>query len=102
MAKDETLRNVEYDISKGNYEKARARLHSLIWTYPDDLDLRRRLGDIYWLLQIPKKAGQYWYLEKDKTPEMESACKVFEAAYGGDPLLMLQELKFQGDRKAIV
>lgn len=37
---------VDSDMAAGNLGKARDRLHGLILTHPDDLTLRRELGDI--------------------------------------------------------
>jgi hypothetical protein len=47
MSIETTLQNVELDIAAGNYDKARDRLLGLISTYPNELSLRRKLGDIY-------------------------------------------------------
>ena len=66
MSKDSTLKKVEYDVSQGDFGKARDRLHSLIGTYPDDLSLRSELARIYAKLQYPIMAGRYWYLEESK------------------------------------
>jgi hypothetical protein len=101
MPIEETLKKVESDIAAGDYGRARDRLHGLLATYPDDLALRRRLGDIYWKLQYPAMAGRYWYLEKDKTPAMAAACEQFERACQHDPLQTLLALKFKGDVDAI-
>jgi hypothetical protein len=98
---EETLKRVDGDIASGNCGKARDRLHGLIATYPDALDLRRRLGDVYAQLQQPTMAGRYWYLEEDRSPEMEAACRVFEEACRDDPVQMLRALKFRGDYEAI-
>lgn len=97
----ETLEKVERDIATGDYGKARDRLHGLLSTYPDDLSLRRRLGDVYWKLQYPAMAGRYWYLEEEKTPEMVDACQAFEQSCGNNPFQISLDLKFRGDVDAI-
>jgi hypothetical protein len=96
MSIETTLQNVELDIAAGNYDKARDRLLGLISTYPNELSLRRKLGDIYWHLQSPAMAGRYWYLEEAKTPEMETACRAFEHFCGSDALQIVSCLKFRG------
>jgi hypothetical protein len=101
MALEQTLEKIEADIRLGNPYKARDRLHGLIASYPDNLSLRKKLGDVYWQLQYPAMAGRYWYLEQDKTPEMVSACAEFERFCGHDPLRMLFALKFRGDLNAM-
>ncbi len=96
-----TLDRIEQDVASGDYGKARDRLHGLISTYPDDLSLRRRLGDVYWQLQYPAMAGRYWYLEERRSPEKVQACAAFERACGNRSLLILLALKYRGDVEAI-
>jgi len=95
------LRRIEEDLAAGDYGKARDRLHGLIATFPNDLTLRRKLGDIFWHLQYPAMAGRYWYLEEQKTPDMAAACQAFERSCGDDPLQILLALKFRGEIEAI-
>ena len=101
MSIEITLDNVKTDIAQGDLGKARDRMHGLIANYPNNLSIRRQLGDIYWKLQVPAMAGRYWYLEKDKSAEMESACRKFENQCGNDPMQILFALKFRGDFPAI-
>ncbi len=95
------LRRIEEDIAAGDYGKARDRLHGLLATYPNDLTLRRKLGDLYWQLRYPAMAGRYWYLEEQKTPDMVAACQAFERSCGHDPLQILLALKFRGEIEAM-
>ena len=95
--REETLRRIEREIATGDRGKARDRLHGLLVTYPDDLALRRTLGDVYWQLHHPAMAGRYWYLEEDRTPEMDRACAAFERACGHDAAQILMALQFNGD-----
>lgn len=96
-----TMKNIENDIKKNDLGKARDRLHGLISTYPDQLELRKKLGDIYSVLKYPSMAGRYWYLEKNKTPEMVEACTQFEKSMGNDPNRIARALKFKGDNEII-
>jgi len=97
MSVQTTLTKVELDIASGNLGEARDRLHGLVSSYPYDLSLRSRLAEVYWRLQYPAMAGRYWYLKEDKSSEMVAACRQFERSCGGDPLIMLQALRFRGD-----
>ena len=99
--KEETLRRIEREIAAGDRGKARDRLHGLLVTYPDDLALRRTLGDVYWQLHHPAMAGRYWYLEEDRTPDMSLACAAFEHTCGNDAAQILMALKFNGDVDAL-
>jgi hypothetical protein len=99
--KERTLARIERDLAEGDLGQARDRLHGLIVTYPDDLTLREKLGDVYWRLQYPAMAGRYWYLEEEKSPDMVRACAAFVGACGNDPVQMLLALKFRGNVAAI-
>ncbi len=101
MSIESTFEKVENDITSGDLGKARDRLHGLLRTYPDNLEVRRKLGEIYWKLQYPAMAGRYWYLEEPITPEMERAHKAFEDSCGNNPIRMLDAIKFRGDFNAI-
>ena len=99
--KQETLRRIEREIDAGDWGKARVRLHGLLVTYPNDLALRRRLGEVYWQLHYPAMAGRYWYLKEDRTLEMDQACAAFERACGQDAAQILMALRFSGDVTAL-
>ncbi|WP_411335103.1 DUF6584 family protein [Metabacillus indicus] len=98
---NKTLSKIEEDIKKNDLGKARDRLHGLIATYPDEIELRRKLGDIYYALKYPSMAGRYWYLEKNKTPDMQHACIEFEKSMGHDPFQIVRALKFKGDKEIV-
>ncbi|MDW7616132.1 DUF6584 family protein [Peribacillus simplex] len=96
-----TIKKIEKDIEKNDLGKARDRLHGLISTFPNELDLRRKLGDIYMALKYPSMAGRYWYLEKNKSPEMVKACIQFEKSMGNDPIRIGRAIKFKGDSEVL-
>ena len=93
------MRKVEYDLSRGETEKARQRLTGLLchYAYPMNLQIRRMLGDIHWHKGNKIEAGRYWYLEEHKTPEMTAACKRYEKACGHSKQTILRRLKLMGD-----
>ncbi|MGW6302740.1 DUF6584 family protein [Peribacillus butanolivorans] len=97
-----TIKKIEEDIDKNDLGKARDRLHGLISTYPNELELRRKLGDIYFALEYPSMAGRYWYLEKNKTSEMVKAYILFEKSLGNDPFKIARALKFKGDSEILI
>ncbi|MEI4799754.1 DUF6584 family protein [Bacillus sp. NPDC077411] len=96
-----TLKKIENDITNNDLGKARDRLHGLISTYPNALDLRKKLGDVYYKLQHPAMAGRYWYLEEQKTSEMIEACSLFEKSMGNNANQIARALKFKGDNEII-
>lgn len=85
MTLDKSLARVQHDLETGDLGKARDRLEGLLVGYPDHVELRARLGEIYWRLLLPVEAGRCWYLEPNKSPEMLRAVAAFEARHGGDP-----------------
>ncbi|MFC9542405.1 DUF6584 family protein [Lysinibacillus sp. NPDC056959] len=88
------LKRIEEDIKNDDLGKARDRLHGLISTFPNELKLRKKLGDIYFELKYPAMAGRYWYLEKNKTPIMIHAWIEFENSIGNN---IARALKYKGD-----
>jgi hypothetical protein len=96
MAKQETLKKIHQEIENGDLGKARDRLNGLIKSYPDDLSIRKLLGDVYWKMQMPMMAGRYWYLEAVKDENMVMACKCFENHFGNNPDYLLRAIKFKG------
>ncbi|MFF2450567.1 DUF6584 family protein [Neobacillus sp. NPDC058068] len=96
-----TLKRIEEDIKNNDLGKARDRLHGLISTYTNELELRKKLGDIYFELKYPSMAGRYWYLEEHKTPEMVKACIAFEKSMGNNPNRIARALKYKGNIEII-
>lgn len=65
------------DIDAGRLGIARDRLASLVVTYPDELYIREKLGEVYHRLGYPVEAGRFWALVEDPTPEQAEAIKRF-------------------------
>ena len=101
MTKASTLERVKVDVSRGDLGKARDRLHGLIQTYPNDLDLRSQLAELYWKLQYPHMAGCYWYLEETQSDEARQAVELFEKRCGNEPWVIWHWIKFKGDPDSI-
>ncbi len=101
MSKATTFRRVEAEITAGDLGKARDRLEGLLVTYPEDLEIRRRLGEVYLTLQYPERAGKFLYLEDDHRPAVAKAKDIFEGSHHRDPLLVLYALNYRGGLEAI-
>ncbi|MGW0118397.1 DUF6584 family protein [Streptomyces sp. NPDC003327] len=78
MPLKETLARVDADLAAGRVPAARQRLRGLVGSYPWDLTLRRRLGEVYRLYGEPAEAGRWTYLDEDRSPDEAAA---FEARY---------------------
>jgi len=98
---DATLQRAERDAGRGDLGKARDRLEGLLSTYPAELEIRRRLGAVYWELGYPERAGRHWYLLPDEDGHMEQAKAAFRARYGSDLRLMLAHLGYRGGLDAV-
>ncbi|MFI8823882.1 DUF6584 family protein [Streptomyces sp. NPDC053431] len=78
MTLTDTLARVDADLAAGRVPLARQRLRGLVSSFPQDLPLRRRLGEVYRLYGEPAEAGRWTYLEEDRDPAETAA---FEARY---------------------
>ncbi|NKQ23046.1 DUF6584 family protein [Streptomyces galbus] len=92
MPLTETLARVDADLAAGRVPVARQRLRGLVSSFPDDLTVRRRLGEVYRLYGDPAEAGRWMYLEEDRDAAETSA---FEARYRTAPQRM-RALAWQG------
>lgn len=90
------MARVERDIERGDLGKARDRLEGLLAAYPDELQIRARLGEIYWRLQYPERAGRHWYLLPSDNSEMDAAKQVFAARHHDDPARILRAIGYHG------
>lgn len=93
MIKDNEVEKIERDIFIGNYARACKRLKGLLNNNPQELFLRKKLGDVYFLMGHKTKAGRYWYLEQVKSDEMLRACEAFELSCQNNPVRILYALK---------
>lgn len=101
MSLQEALVRASRDIERGDLGKARDRLEGMLAGYPDELSLRDRLGEVYWRLQYPERAGRCWYLIESTHPEMDEAKRAFESRYGNDAWLMLDALDYHGGLESL-
>lgn len=101
MTLADTLDRAAADARRGDLGKARDRLQGLLAAYPSELEIRRRLGDLYWRLQYPERAGLNWYLFESESPDMDAAKLAFEARHGSDPWRMLDAIGFHGGLDSI-
>ena len=101
MSLQTTLLRVDADLARGDLGKARDRLEGLLGTHPENLEVRRKLGDVFWALRYPERAGQHWYLFPDETPEMAAARRAFAARHGHDARHMIDAIRYRGGLDAL-
>ncbi len=95
MAKEGTLKQVDFDLSDGRLGVARDRMHGLIHAYPDDLSLRTKLGGIYWQLGYPIEAGRFWFLDEPETDDQAIAIRAFLKSCNDDPTIVFKRIKLR-------
>lgn len=78
MSKEEVLQRIKKDIESGDLGKAKERLKTLVYKFPNDFELREMLAEIYYKTHQYAQAGRFWYLSENKTERMKKACKEFE------------------------
>ncbi len=83
------------DIEAGRLGVARDRLASLVVTYPDELHIREKLGEVYHRLGYPVEAGRFWALVEDPTPEQAEAIKCFIATVAHRKEDMVKKLRLR-------
>ena len=80
---------LEFLLKQGNRPDVMQRLPRVAEVYCDTAERRRRLGWLYWNLGYKAMAGRCWYyLQQEKTPEMEEARSEFEKSCGDNPVVI--------------
>ena len=90
-----TLRKAAEEVERGDLAsvlRARQRLVGLVTSYPDRLDLRERLAEVYRLLGDSAQAGRWSYLSEVRD---EAEVAAFERAYR-TPLARLEAMNWTG------
>lgn len=90
-----TRERIEQEISEGKLGIARDRLYGLLRTFPHDVEIRSRLGDVYSKLGYPAEAGRFWFLDSDLTEEKLAAVDEFRRRCQANPALMLRRLRIE-------
>ncbi|MEU4739966.1 DUF6584 family protein [Actinosynnema sp. NPDC023658] len=88
-----TLHKVDEEVGRGDLAsvlRARQRLVGLVTSYPDRLDLRERLAQVYRLLGDAAQAGRWTYLSEVRD---EAEVAAFERAYR-TPLARLEAMNW--------
>lgn len=93
MPLEPTLRKAAEEVGRGDLAsvlRARQRLVGLVASYPDRLDLRERLAEVYRLLGDAAQAGRWTYLSEVRD---EAEVAAFERAYR-TPLARLEAMNW--------
>jgi hypothetical protein len=94
---EQTLQRVDEDWEAGRRTLARQRLRGLVASFPQRLDLRERLAELYRAEGDAAQAGRWAYLADDRS-DLEAAA--FEKAFGANPVRMMAALGWRGSEQA--
>lgn len=97
MSVQQVLTRVEDDLAVGHRPRARQRLKSLVGAYPQRLDVRERLAELYRLDGDVAQAGRWGYLGDNRT---RAEVEAFEKAYREDPVRMMRAVGWRGPEEA--
>lgn len=89
---------IEEDLKDGRKKKACDRLRNMINQFPNDIFLRKRLGQIYFEAGFLDEAGKFWILSAPESNEMENAVELYRKSLGNSGNAILKDIVFRGDK----
>lgn len=95
------MHRIEQDLKAGRKKKACDRLRNMINQFPNDLSLRKRLGQIYFEAGFLDEAGKFWILNIPENNEMENAVKMYRKSLSNSGNAILKDIVFRGDKNLL-
>jgi len=92
------LYRIEQDLKEGRKKKACDRLRNMINQFPNDISLRKRLGQIYFEAGFLDEAGKFWILSAPENNEMENAVELYRKSLSNSGNAILKDIVFRGDK----
>jgi predicted Zn-dependent protease len=89
---------IEKDLKEGRKKKACDRLRNMINHFPNDLSLRKKLGQIYFEAGFLDEAGKFWILSTPENHEMENAVEIYKKSLSNSGNAILKDIVFRGDK----
>ncbi|TZF94267.1 hypothetical protein FW781_16755 [Chryseobacterium panacisoli] len=89
---------IEQDLKEGRKKKACDRLRNMINQYPNDLSLRKKLGQIYFEAGFLDEAGKFWILSAPENNEMKNAVEIYRKSLSNSGNAILKDIIFRGDK----
>ncbi|WP_213278127.1 DUF6584 family protein [Chryseobacterium indologenes] len=89
---------IEEDLKVGRKKKACDRLRNMINQFPNDLSLRKKLGQIYFEAGFLDEAGKFWMLSKPENNEMEAAVEIYRKSLSNSGNAILKDIVFRGNK----
>lgn len=95
------LYRIEQDLKAGRKKKACDRLRNMINQFPNDLSLRKKLGQIYFEAGFLDEAGKFWILSSPENNEMENAVEIYRKSLSNSGNAILKDIVFRGDKNLL-
>lgn len=95
------LYRIEQDLKAGRKKKACDRLRNMINQFPNDLSLRKKLGQIYFEGGFLDEAGKFWILSPPENNEMENAVEIYRKSLSNSGNAILKDIVFRGDKNLL-
>ncbi len=92
---------IEKDLKVGRKKKACDRLRNMVNQFPNDLSLRKRLGQIYFEAGFLDEAGKFWILNTPENNEMENAVGIYRKSLSNSGNAILKDIVFRGDKNLL-
>ncbi|WP_276875463.1 DUF6584 family protein [Chryseobacterium joostei] len=92
---------IEQDIKEGRKKKACDRLRNMINQFPNDISLRKKLGQIYFEAGFLDEAGKFWILSTPENNEMENAVEIYRQSLSNSGNAILKDILFRGDKELL-
>jgi hypothetical protein len=87
------MEQIDQEIAEGKLGIARDRLQGLLGSFPSDLSIRTKLGEVYWKLGYPIDAGRFWFTELDPNEVQQQAVTKFLEHHRFDTKAIEKSLK---------
>lgn len=91
---EKTIKSIHHDISNGKKLKAIDRLKNLINTYPEKIELRERLAELYYEDDFLDAAGKYWYLSILNEERKVNAVRIYKETVKNSSLQILKDIGY--------
>lgn len=92
---------IDFDIKEGRKYKATLRLRNLFNEYPDELNLRNQLADLYYQSGFYDEAGKFWILSETINPEISKCIEIYKNSVNNSGNQILKDIVFRGDKNKL-
>jgi len=93
------LSRIEKDITNGLKYKSADRIRNWINQHPHELDLRKRLGELYYEGGFLDAAGRYWIFIESDNPEVKRCVDIYRQSVKNSGTQILLDLKYRGSKE---